>query len=80
MKIDSSAVKTGELDLEYFPKFQRYYKLDIKTKDGVIKTVLLSAEVIEIDGEKYILAVTNDITKTRLAQQELRKGRRLLRF
>ncbi|MDY7007473.1 MAG: response regulator [Cyanobacteriota bacterium] len=57
----------------------RNYKLDIQTKDGVIKTVLLSAEVIEIDGEKYILTVTNDITETRLAQQELRKERRLLR-
>ncbi|NEP78159.1 MAG: response regulator [Okeania sp. SIO3B3] len=80
-------------DLNLFPNFSennllnilekkgiiRNYKLDIQTKDGVIKTVLLSAEVIEIDGEKYILTVTNDITETRIAQQELRKERKLLR-
>ena len=57
----------------------RNHELEIQTKFGAVKTVLLSAEIIEIDGEKYILTVTNDITKTKQAQQDLKKERRLSR-
>lgn len=57
----------------------RNYELKIKTKSGALKTVLLSAEIIEIDGEKNILTVTNDITETKQAQKDLRKERILLR-
>ncbi|MGB3511529.1 MAG: response regulator [Microcoleaceae cyanobacterium] len=55
------------------------HQLQIQTKSGAVKTVLLSAEIIEIDGEKYILTVTNDITETKQVQKDLIKERRLLR-
>jgi PAS domain S-box-containing protein len=45
-----------------------------RCKDGTVKTGLMSACVIEINGEKCILSVTRDITDRKQAEQALRES------
>ncbi|MGH9375202.1 MAG: ATP-binding protein [Terriglobia bacterium] len=46
----------------------------LRTKAGVIRDVMISAEQICVRGETYILAVTQDITEARRAAQALAEG------
>ncbi len=48
------------------------YELDYRTKFGEIRTALLSADLIEINGEQYLLSNTNDITARKRAEAALR--------
>ncbi len=48
------------------------FEVEFKIKDGSIKTCLMSARVIEIDGERCILTITRDITERKFAEKELR--------
>ena len=41
-----------------------------RLKDGTVRTGLMSATLIEIDGERHILSITRDITARRLAEEE----------
>ncbi|NER33292.1 MAG: response regulator [Oscillatoria sp. SIO1A7] len=50
----------------------RNYEFDLKTKSGEIKTALLSAEIINIDGLDCLLSVSNDITDRKRAEEKLR--------
>ena len=50
----------------------RNYEFDFQTKFGEIKTALLSAEIINIDGVECLLSVTNDITDRKRAEERLR--------
>ena len=50
----------------------RNYEFDFKTKYGEIKTALLSAEIINIDGVDCLLSVSNDITDRKRAEEKLR--------
>jgi len=43
-----------------------------KTKNGNVLWGLLSASIIELDGERCILAITRDITEAKAAQEEIR--------
>lgn len=43
------------------------FESEIRTKSDEIRTVLISAEVIEISGEEYILALVRDITEQKKA-------------
>lgn len=50
----------------------RYFKAKVQTKEGKILTGLFSAEIIEINKEKYILTVFNNITSLMEAEEALR--------
>ncbi|MGK7901142.1 MAG: PAS domain S-box protein [Hormoscilla sp.] len=50
----------------------RNYEFDFLTKSGLVKTALLSAEIINIGGEECLLAISNDITKRKRAEEEIK--------
>ncbi|MBD2343151.1 GAF domain-containing protein [Anabaena subtropica] len=50
----------------------RNHEADFLTSNGEIKTALFSAEMIEIDGQKYILGTAKDITERKQAEAESR--------
>jgi PAS domain S-box-containing protein len=49
-------------------------ELLFRTKTGQIITVLYSAEILQINNEKCILSVVNDITERKKAEEELRES------
>jgi PAS domain S-box-containing protein len=49
----------------------RNYEFDFRTKSGTILTALLSVEIVRIRGEECLLAISNDITERKKAEQEL---------
>ncbi len=49
----------------------RDLEINIRAKDGTIRTILLSAEIISLDGEKCILTTSNDITERKWEEQRL---------
>ncbi|MEL7036965.1 MAG: CHASE2 domain-containing protein [Cyanobacteria bacterium J06592_8] len=51
------------------------YEFDFRTKQGEIRTALLSAEVIELQGEECLLSISNDITERKQVQAELEKAK-----
>ncbi|BAY24667.1 multi-sensor hybrid histidine kinase [Calothrix sp. NIES-2100] len=53
-------------------KVVRNHEVDVRTATGEIKTTLLSAEMSEIDGQKYILGTAKDITERKQAENESR--------
>jgi PAS domain S-box-containing protein len=50
----------------------RNHEVDFRTSNGEIKTTLLSAEMIEIDGQQYVLSTAKDITERKQAENESR--------
>jgi PAS domain S-box-containing protein len=50
----------------------RNYEFDFRTKNGEIRTALLSAEIIEIHGETCVISVSQDISDRKLAEEKLR--------
>ncbi|BAI80262.1 conserved hypothetical protein [Deferribacter desulfuricans SSM1] len=66
-------------DREYLTKqlkengIVRNYESRFRIKDGSIKYGLMSACIIEISGEKYILSITRDITDYKKAIEEKEK-------
>ncbi|MGF1938548.1 MAG: PAS domain S-box protein [Nostoc sp. ChiQUE02] len=50
----------------------RNYEIDVCTSTGEIRTTLLSAEMIEIDGQWYVLGTAKDITERKQAENESR--------
>ncbi|QLE58984.1 GAF domain-containing protein [Nostoc sp. TCL26-01] len=53
-------------------KVIRNHEVDFRTCGGEIKTALFSAEMIEIDGQKYVLGTAKDITERKQAETESR--------
>jgi PAS domain S-box-containing protein len=53
-------------------RFVRDYELQIRQKSGALRTAILSAELLEIQGEQYILTVVEDITERKHAEEALR--------
>lgn len=51
-------------------EFVRNLELDLTTKSGQVKTVLLSMEEIELDGTKCTLQILNDITERKRLENE----------
>ncbi len=47
-------------------------EVHFRTKSGAVKTVLLSSEQIDIDGNLCLVGVINDITERKLAEESLR--------
>ncbi|WP_442940619.1 PAS domain S-box protein [Nostoc sp.] len=50
----------------------RNYEVDVCTSTAEIRTTLFSAEMIEIDGQWYILGTAKDITERKQAENESR--------
>jgi PAS domain S-box-containing protein len=46
-----------------------------RTKSGELRVVLLSAEIIELNGERCMLAINHDITNRKRAEQELLRAK-----
>jgi two-component system, cell cycle sensor histidine kinase and response regulator CckA len=46
----------------------------LRMKNGAIRTALLSARILEINGEKCILTIARDITERKLAEEALRES------
>ena len=42
--------------------YMRNFEIVSKMKSGELKTAIFSAELIEIDGEKYVIVISKDIT------------------
>ncbi|WP_414543298.1 GAF domain-containing protein [Nostoc sp. CCY0012] len=53
-------------------KVIRNHEIDFCTAHGEIKTALFSAEMIEIDGQEYLLGTAKDITERKQAENESR--------
>ena len=50
----------------------RNYEFNFSTKTGEIRTSLLAAEIIEINGETCVISVSQDISDRKLAEEKLR--------
>ncbi|MDZ7958634.1 MAG: PAS domain S-box protein [Aulosira sp. DedQUE10] len=50
----------------------RNHEVDVRTATGEVKTTLFSAEMIDIDGQNYILGTAKDITERKQAENESR--------
>ncbi|MBN3883500.1 MAG: PAS domain S-box protein [Nostoc sp. JL34] len=50
----------------------RNYEIDVCTATGEIRTTLLSAEMIKINGQWYVLGTAKDITERKQAENESR--------
>jgi PAS domain S-box-containing protein len=54
--------------------FVRHREAVMRSKAGRLDTVLLSAELIEVEGEPHILAVSHDITARKRAEDDMRRA------
>ncbi|MFZ1027434.1 MAG: diguanylate cyclase [Limnoraphis robusta] len=52
----------------------RNQEFNYRTKLGTIRTVLLSAEIFEYDGQDYLLAIPNDITDRKQAKAVVQRA------
>src|SRR5262249_8358923 len=52
----------------------RGLEVPLRSKSGEIRTVLMSADVITLSGRKCILAISNDITERKRAEEALRES------
>ena len=59
---------TGRVD-----SFETYFM----TKKGEKRTVLISAEIIKLDGADCVIAITNDITETRTLEEQFRQAQKM---
>lgn len=60
-------------DILHSKKFVHDLEIMMKTKSGEERAALFSAEVIMAGGEEIMLAVSNDITDRKYAEEELKK-------
>src|SRR6185295_14318291 len=54
--------------------FVRNYEAQVRTKSGEIRTVLLSAQVVHIDGVPHSMSAGVDITEQKRIEAELQKA------
>jgi len=55
------------------------YESKIRIKSGEVRTMLRSAEVFELEGQKYVTSTNRDITNLRKSQEKLEKTLESLR-
>jgi PAS domain S-box-containing protein len=53
------------------------FEAKFRRKDGRIGTGLMSARILDIDGEKYILSITRDITDRIRLEEQLRQAQKM---
>ncbi|AGL01080.1 PAS domain S-box protein [Desulfoscipio gibsoniae] len=63
--------RTEVINLLLSQGYLRNFENSFQTKSGKLRIGLLSAEIIEINGEKVILSIVNDITDLRLFEKEM---------
>jgi PAS domain S-box-containing protein len=74
------AERRGELvDLLTREGHVRNFSMDVVTKGGSVRSCLVSAELIELDRRRCMLAVTRDVTDARTADERLRETTEKLR-
>lgn len=59
--------------------FVRGFEVQVRAKDGSIRTVLLSSDLVDIDGVKHSLSAGVDITERKRAEQALRESEQKFR-
>ncbi|MGH9850179.1 MAG: PAS domain S-box protein, partial [Blastocatellia bacterium] len=52
----------------------RDFEIRMRTKSGKVKQLLMSAEIINLKGQSYILSISNDITERKRAEEALRES------
>lgn len=52
-------------------------EVHIRRKDGSVRTVLLSAQIVEIAGERRMLSTNRDITEYKLLEEQLRQSQKM---
>ncbi|MCB2194776.1 MAG: PAS domain S-box protein [Bacteroidetes bacterium] len=52
------------------------YEINYKTKNGDVKTGLLSASIIEIDGVEHYISITRDISERKEYEEKLKEARK----
>ena len=55
----------------------RDQEIKVPSKDGNVRTYVISAEIINLRGEECVLAVTRDITEHRALEEQLRHAQRM---
>ncbi|HEY9607809.1 response regulator [Allocoleopsis sp.] len=53
----------------------RNYEFNFRTKSGEVRTALLSAEMIDLDGQRYVISVSQDISDRQQAQAALQQAK-----
>ena len=53
----------------------RNYEFKFRTKSGEVRTALLSAELIDLDGQIYVISVSQDISDRKQAQAALQQAK-----
>ena len=72
--------RTRIIQLLTASKVVRDREVDFRTKSGDMRTVLLSAERIDIAGEMCLLCISNDITERKRIEKALREQKEYLRL
>ena len=55
-------------------RYFRDLEIQLRSKSGEVKTVLMSAEIITLNGQRCILTLSNDITERKRTEEALRES------
>ena len=77
--VDLGLWKNAEERMRVIQRAQAYgrvqpVEIEGRTKDGAARTLLYSAELIELDGAPHVLLLTTDITERRQLEEQLRQA------
>jgi len=55
--------------------FARDFDVQVRTRSGVLRNGSFSADIVELEGERYLLTAMNDITERKKAEEALERER-----